>query len=81
MSKRKVCKKDCVGCRNDFYNDKNPLGVKECWSFPAAKLATRFQLSINCPMDRKSGYAKRVVPGCYHTDGYVFLDKIPEHAV
>lgn len=28
----------CQGCENDFYNDKNPLGVKRCWSLEGAVL-------------------------------------------
>ena len=30
-------KKHCWGVRNDFYNGKNDLGVKECWSFDSKK--------------------------------------------
>jgi hypothetical protein len=33
------CKKKlCLGCREDFYNGKNSLGVKECWYFKGSKL-------------------------------------------
>lgn len=35
MSKLDV--KFCAGCRNDFYNGHNDLGVKECWSREDAK--------------------------------------------
>ena len=31
----------CNGCRNDFYNDKNPYGIKECWSLKTAKVVWR----------------------------------------
>ncbi len=37
-------KKDCVGCRNDFYNGNNGLGVKECWSFKDAKIVWRISI-------------------------------------
>lgn len=35
----------CVGCRDDFYNDKNPLGVKRCWSLKSAKKVRREDLA------------------------------------
>lgn len=31
----------CVGCRNDFYNNKNPLGIKECWHLGSAMSAQK----------------------------------------
>lgn len=34
-------KKLCEGCRDDFYNGKNPLGVEECWNFPTATIVER----------------------------------------
>jgi len=32
---------DCAGCREDFYNSKNPYGIKQCWSFKRAKVVWR----------------------------------------
>lgn len=43
MSKSKQL---CVGCKDDFYNGKNPWGVKECWSYRSAKVVTRTQVGI-----------------------------------
>ena len=34
-------RRHCAGCRNDFYNGNNKLGVKECWSLADAKLVSR----------------------------------------
>jgi predicted amidophosphoribosyltransferase len=31
----------CCGCRSDFYNDKNPYGIKRCWFFGRAEKVTR----------------------------------------
>jgi hypothetical protein len=31
MTKNEKRRKYCPGCRDDFYNGKNPLGVQECW--------------------------------------------------
>ena len=44
-------KKDCAGCRDDFYNGHNPLGVSVCWHFDRTKaLETRYRLSVHTPM-------------------------------
>ena len=37
MSK-KPTKRNCIGCRDNFYNGNNNLGVKECWGFKTAEL-------------------------------------------
>ncbi len=73
-------KSRCHGCRDDFYNGHNPLGVEECWLLKNAKLKTRYRLSINTPMGQRSGYAKTERPNCYHEQGFVYLDQIPDHA-
>lgn len=70
----------CAGCRNDFYNGNNPLGVQRCWSVESASIIPRFRLSVNTPMDRKSGYEKLKRPNCYRQDGFVFLEAIPNYA-
>lgn len=31
----------CSGCRDDFYNDHNDMGVKECWAFKDAKVVDK----------------------------------------
>lgn len=36
----------CVGCRNDFYNDKNPHGVKRCWFLGRAEKVKRTKVGI-----------------------------------
>ena len=70
----------CVGCRDDFYNGKNPYGIPECWSLKDARLVTRFRLHKDTPMSRRSGYDEREVPNCYQEKGYVYLNQIPEYA-
>lgn len=66
-----MTKKDCIGCENDFYNDKNPLGVKECWSFKDAKLIMRKAV----PIDRVPPWNQKAIriPSCYHVRGYVYV--------
>ena len=74
-------KKHCNGCRDDFYNGNNPLKVASCWSFDKKKkLVTKFKLSVHTPMNIKGAYIKSKVPPCYHRDGFVFLDQIPNYA-
>lgn len=73
-------KDHCRGCRNDFYNGNNECGVKNCFSLKAAKMITRFRISIHTPMNRKSGYTKMKLPNCYHQKGSAYLEKIPDYA-
>ena len=75
------CKKsDCIGCRNNFYNGNNPLGVSECWSLKSAVMKTRFELGTNVPMWIREAYRKVRKPSCYHGKGYVYLESIPVYA-
>ena len=75
----KTCE-NCSGCRNDFYNDKNPYGVKRCWSLDKAKMVTRFKLSVHTPMWFREAYKKVRVPNCYHSQGYVYCKEIQASA-
>ena len=34
-------KEMCQGCRNNFYNGNNNLGVEECWSFSTAEVCDK----------------------------------------
>lgn len=34
-------KKMCSGCTDDFYNGRNPYGVKECWMFKDAQVVDK----------------------------------------
>lgn len=36
----------CVGCHDNFYNGKNPYGVKNCWMLPDAKVVQRTSVGI-----------------------------------
>ena len=61
----------CRGCRNNFYNGNNELGVKECWSFKDAKIEMRKEVSINQvpPWNQKA----RKFLSCFHRQGYVYV--------
>jgi len=69
MTKEEKLKK-CVGCEQDFYNDKNTLGVKECWKLGKAKLVSRKKISISQIPPWKQKPIK--ILSCYQQRGYVF---------
>jgi hypothetical protein len=71
---------DCAGCRDDFYNGKNDIGVQRCWLLDKARMSTRFRLHVDTPMNQRSGYAKVKTPNCYRQARFMFIDKIPDYA-
>lgn len=69
---KKMTKRHCIGCRDDFYNGKNPLGVSECWSFKGAKLVKR----IRIPIDLAPPYLHEkpeTVPNCKRIPRYALV--------
>ena len=62
----------CGGCNNDFYNSKNDLGIKRCWSLEKAKIVQRKEVGINDipPWDHQP---VRTSLSCYHRKGYVYV--------
>jgi len=65
-------KKHCLGCNEDFYNDKNPYGIKVCWNLRDAKLIMRKRVGINERPPWKSKPEK--LPGCYRQKGFIFVN-------
>ena len=73
-------KQHCVGCRDDFYNGKNELGVGECWLLKTAKLQTKYAIGWHTPMDKKGNFTKVKKPSCYRKPGQIaYLDELPQH--
>jgi hypothetical protein len=66
--KPKKSKQLCSGCRNDFYNDHNPLGVKECWSYKKARIIKRMRVGTWEPPPYHPSRMKWFFD-CYHYDG------------
>lgn len=67
---RKPTRSDCRGCRDDFYNGNNPLGVTECWNLKGAKFVSKRDIPTNlCPPYDHIKPTKR--PDCYRANGYV----------
>ncbi len=64
--------KHCHGCRQNFYNGNNDLGVTQCWSLKSAKLIKRKEVPLwqTPPWTQKA----RTLPSCYQKQGYVYVE-------
>ena len=62
----------CRGCRDNFYNGNNDLGVKECWYLENMDVTTKVEVPIDQrpPYSQPTGY----FPTCYRRPGYAYLD-------
>jgi len=70
----------CVGCRQDFYNGKNDLGIAECWRYKDAHVVKRWRIGHWTPMDTRANFSRVTVLNCFHRPGQVaFLERLPEH--
>ena len=65
--------KRCQGCRDNFYNGNNDLGVKECWSLNSAEPVTRTRIGIW----QAPPYDWRPEPtlSCHHPEGSVWIGR------
>ena len=70
--------KNCVGCRNNFYNGNNNLGVSVCWSLADAKMKTRYVIANNVPTYQEN-FRKVKKLNCYHCVGYSYIDDISKY--
>ena len=63
----------CIGCRDDFYNGNNNLGVKECFNLKSAQVVKRKFIGIN---DVPPWDWQRVVKtlSCHKKQGYVSVE-------
>jgi hypothetical protein len=62
---------DCTGCRENFYNGNNDLGVTRCWNFESASLILRKEVHINqVPPWTQEPIMK---PSCYRRTGYIYV--------
>ena len=72
----------CEGCRNDFYNDKNEISVKECWSFKSAKVCRRWKLHWWTQPTVPRAFLEVVTLNCHHEPGqFAFYEQLPDFAV
>ena len=68
----------CVGCRDDFYNGNNPMGIKECWGVKTAKLVTRYRIGTWTRPDQPFAFTKVQTLNCYHAKGSHYYEKLPD---
>ena len=74
--------KNCHGCRNDFYNGKNDVGVKECWSLQLAREVTRYRLDWWTAPTVPGAFREVQTFQCHHAPGkYLDHKALPEFAV
>lgn len=71
LSKHDKKRRYCPGCRNDFYNGKNSIGVSECWSLQESKVVFRKEVPIDQPPPWNQK-ARRFL-SCYHRPGFVYV--------
>lgn len=64
-------KKYCIGCRDNFYNGNNDLGISECWRLNTAKLIKRKEVHISQfpPWNQKA----KMFPDCYHRPLFAYV--------
>lgn len=67
----------CMGCEDDFYNEHNDLGVKECWNLRRVKLIFRKEVHINDVPPWN--HTPRLRPHCYHKKQYVYVGADQTH--
>ena len=62
--------RDCSGCRDNFYNGNNDLGVARCWCLETATMVK----AKDVPTDMRPPYKHIPLvsrPSCYRAKGYV----------
>lgn len=64
--------KYCFGCEDNFYNDSNPYGIKECWNLKSAELVLKKKIHV----DQEPPWNQKPIKvlQCYHQKRYVFWD-------
>ena len=70
MTKRKDM---CQGCRDNFYNGNNDLGVEECWCFRGVKVVTR--TSVGTWQRPPYKWQPQKVLDCHSPDGRHWLKR------
>lgn len=70
MSKPNKCISMCGGCRNDFYNGHNDIGVQQCWHFKTAAVEKRIKVGVwqNPPYSAKNA---QWTLSCHMPEGFV----------
>lgn len=61
----------CRGCRDNFYNGNNDLGVKRCWNFKDARVVQRHAIPIWQPPPY--GMPAERTLSCHRRKGYAMF--------
>lgn len=61
----------CAGCRDDFYNGHNPMGVKECWGLKTAKSVER--VSVGTWQEPPYQWVPQKTLSCHKPEGRHWL--------
>lgn len=67
----------CRGCRDDFYNGKNPMNVQRCWMLKSARLVTRYRIGTWTQPTEPFAFTKMKVFNCYNEKGAHFFEELP----
>lgn len=75
-------KKYCGGCRDNFYNGNNDMGVKQCWNLKGTSIVTRWRLHWWTPPTVPGALLEVRTNGCKNEPGqYAYFKNLPECAV
>ncbi len=73
--------KKCAGCRENFYNGNNELGIKECWLLKDAKIVTRYKIHWWTQPTKPGAFTKVKTYSCHSEPGqFAFYEALPEFA-
>ena len=68
----------CLGCRDNFYNGNNPIGVQECWLYKNAKVVRRFRLGWWTRPTEPGVFKEVTTLSCHHAPGqYAHYERLP----
>lgn len=67
----------CRGCRDDFYNGNNPMGVARCWYAEDGRMVTRYRIGTWTRPTEPGAFTEVRVPSCYRQDGQHFSATVP----
>jgi hypothetical protein len=82
MSRPAKSKALCAGCRDNFYNGNNPVGVKECWLFKKAKVVRRWRLGWWVRPTERRAFNECYTLDCHHAPGqYAMLKELHPEAI
>jgi len=74
-------RKLCVGCRDNFYNGNNGLGVKECWLLKGARPVTRYRIGWWVRPTELKAFSKVKTLSCHNAPGkYADYENLPSCA-